>query len=153
MDKIECKRKILVTFGILIIVGVISIGANGIMELGFGQTNSTGNQNQTNTSNTTANNTTSLTITTPVQTNSTGNQTNISSTPTASMTAPPQESATPAQEKASSMIKGAISETGEFIGNASQKVTTSKSAGALLNDTSNALGKACVETQKFFSPN
>ena len=151
MDKIEFNRTILVTFSVLIIVGVISIGANGIMELGFGQTNSTGNQNQTNTSNTPANNTTPLSIT-PVQTNSTGNQTSISSTPTASMTVP-QESATPAQEKASSMIKGAISETGEFIGNASQKVTTSKSAGALLNDTSNTLGNAYVETQKFFNPN
>jgi hypothetical protein len=152
MGKIERKRKILVTFGILVVVGVVSIGANGIIELGFSQTNSIGNQTQTNTSNMTANNTTSLSITTPVQTNSTGNQTSISSTPTASTTVP-QESTTPAQEKASSMIRGAISETGEFIGNASQKVTTSKSAGALLNDTSNTLGNAYVETQKFFNPN
>ena len=34
-----------------------------------------------------------------------------------------------------------------------QKVTTSKSAGALLNDTSNELGNAYVETQKFFNLN
>lgn len=151
MDKTEYKKKILVTFGILFIFGVISIGANGIMELGFGQTNSTGNQNQTSASNANANNTTSSSITTPMQTNSTGNQISTS-TPTANTTAAP-ETTTPAQGKASSSIKGAISETGEFLGNASQKVTTSKSAGALLNDTSDTLGNSYVETQKFFNPN
>ena len=155
MDKTEYKKKIVVTFGILFIFGVISTGANGIMELGFGQTNSTGNQNQTSTSNAIANITTSSSITTPVQTNSTGNQSSLS-TPTANTTAASETTTpapSPAQEKASSSIKGAISETGEFLGNVSQKVTTSKSAGALLNDTSNTLGNAYVETQKFFNPN
>ena len=142
----------LVTFGILFIFGVISIGANGIMELAFGQTNSTGNQNQTSTSNAIANITTSSSITTPVQTNSTGNQNSLS-TPTANTTAAPETTTPPpAQEKTSKSIKGTISETGEFLGNISQKVTTSKSAGALLHDTSNILGNAYVETQKFFNP-
>jgi cytoskeletal protein RodZ len=153
MDKTEYKKKILVTFGILFIFGVISIGANGMLELGFGQTNSTGNQNQTSIFNAIVNNTTSSSITTPVHTNSTGNQSSLS-TPTANTTAAPETTTpTPAQEKASSSIKGAISETGEFLGNVSQKVTTSKTAGALLNDTSNILGKAYVESQKFFNPN
>ena len=80
---------------------------------------------------TTTNATSTPSITTPTQTNSTANQTsapdatNINATTT-----------TTAQQEASNSIKGAITETGEFLSNATQKVTTSKSAGALLNDTS-----------------
>ena len=80
------------------------------------------------------------------QTNSTANQT---SAPTAANST----TTTTAQQEAANSIKGAITETGEFLSNATQKVTTSKSAGALLNDTSNELGNAYVETQKFFNPN
>ena len=75
MDKTESKKKILTTFGILFIIGMISIGANSLLELGYGQINSTGNQNQTSASTPTSNITTAPTITTPTQTNSTTNQT------------------------------------------------------------------------------
>ena len=143
MDKTDCKKKILTAFGILFSIGTILIGANGLLELGCGQTNST--SNQTSASNPTTN-TTTATITTPTQTNSTSNQTSTTSTSN-------NTSTTPAQERAADSIKGAITETGEFLGNVSQKVTTSKSAGALLNETSDALGNAYVETQKFFKPN
>jgi hypothetical protein len=151
MNKTQCKKKIPIIFGILFIFGVISIGANGILESGYGQTNSIGNQNQISASNTTTNSPTNSTIITSVKPNSTGNQTSASAVSANSTTI--QETTTPAQEKASSSFKGAISETGEFLGNVTQKVTKSKSAGALLNDTSNALGNAYVETQKFFNPN
>ena len=50
------------------------------------------------------------------------------------------------------MIRGAITETGEFLGNVTDKVATSKSAGTIVNETSEVLGNATVETQKFFSP-
>ena len=43
-------------------------------------------------------------------------------------------------------------ETGEFLGNVTEKVATSKSAGTIINETSEVLGNATVETQKFFSP-
>ena len=78
------------------------------------------------------------------QTNSTVNQT---STPTAT-----PAMTTSAQDKASQSIRGAITETGEFLGNVTEKVATSKSAGAIVNETSEVLGNATVETQEFFSP-
>jgi hypothetical protein len=78
------------------------------------------------------------------QTNSTLNQT---STPTA---APAMT--TSAQDEASQSIRGAITETGEFLGNVTDKVATSKSAGTIVNETSEVLGDATVEAQKFFSP-
>ena len=146
MDKTESKKKILTTFGILFIIGMISIGANSLLELGYGQTNSTGNQNQTSASTPTSNITTAPAITTPTQTNSTTNETSTPSTDNATST-------TPTQEEASNSIKGAITETGEFLGNATKEVTTSKSAGTILNETSDALGNAYVETQKLFNPN
>ena len=80
------------------------------------------------------------------QTNSTTNQTSTPATTNTTTT-------TPAQEEASKSIKGAVTETGEFLGNVTEEVTTSKSAGAILNETSDALGSAYVETEKFFSPN
>jgi ABC-type protease/lipase transport system fused ATPase/permease subunit len=76
------------------------------------------------------------------------NQTN---TPAAATTN--ASNATTAKQEASNSIKGVINEAGQFLSNAAQKLTTSKSAGALLNDTSDALGNAYVETKKFFSPN
>lgn len=78
------------------------------------------------------------------QTNSTVNQT---STPTST---PPV--ATSTQDEASQSIRGAITETGEFLGNVTDKIAASKSAGAIVNETSEVLGNATVETQKFFSP-
>jgi small nuclear ribonucleoprotein (snRNP)-like protein len=59
---------------------------------------------------------------------------------------------TTAGEEASQSIRGAITETGEFLGNVTEKVATSKSAGTIVNETSEVLGNATVETQKFFSP-
>lgn len=147
MDKTEYKKKILTTFGILFIIGIVSMGANGMLELGYGQTNSTGNQNQTSTSIPTNNTITAPTMTTPIQTNSTTNQTSTFSSNTNT------SSTTPTKEEVSNSIKGAITETGEFLDNATKEVTTSKSAGTILNGTSDALGNAYVETQKLFNPN
>lgn len=79
------------------------------------------------------------------QTNSTLNQTSI---PNNSSAATPS-----AQKEASQSIRGAITETGEFLGNVTQKIVTSKSAGAILNETSDVLGDAYIEAKKFFSPN
>lgn len=79
------------------------------------------------------------------QTNSTVNQTSPT-TGTPAMT-------TSAQDQASQSIRGAIIETGEFLGNVTEKVATSKSARTIVNETSEVLGNATIETQKFFSPN
>ena len=78
------------------------------------------------------------------QTNSTLNQTSI---PTSAPT-----TTTSAQKEASESIKGAITETGEFVGNVTQKIITSKSAGTILNETSEVLGDAYIEVKKYFSP-
>jgi hypothetical protein len=78
------------------------------------------------------------------QTNSTTNQTTVT-TATPAMT-------TSTQDEASQSIRGAITETGEFLGNVTEKVATSKSAGTIVNETSEVLGNATVETQKFFGP-
>jgi hypothetical protein len=86
------------------------------------------------------------------QTNSTINQTstppttNTNTTTTTAIT-------TSAEEEASKSIKGAITETGSFLRNVTEKVATSKSAGAILNETSQVLGNAYIEAKKFFSPN
>ncbi len=40
----------------------------------------------------------------------------------------------------------------DFLGNVTEKVATSKSAGTIVNETSEVLGNATVETEKFFSP-
>ena len=83
------------------------------------------------------------------QTNSTINQT---STPTTTTTTTPAMT-TPAQEEASESIRGAITETGAFLSNVTEKVATSKSAGTILNETSEVLGNAYIEAKRFFSPN
>ena len=74
------------------------------------------------------------------QTNSTMNQT------TAATATPATTTST--QDEASQSIRGAITETGEFLGNVTEKVATSKSAGTIVNETSEVLGNATVETQK-----
>ena len=76
------------------------------------------------------------------QTNSTTNQTTTATPATTTST----------QDEASQSIRGAITETGEFLSNVTEKVATSKSAGTIVNETSEVLGNATVETQKFFSP-
>jgi len=78
------------------------------------------------------------------QTNSTTNQTTVTTATPATTTS--------TQDEASQSIRGAITETGEFLGNVTEKVATSKSAGTIVNETSEVLGNATVETQKFFSP-
>ena len=61
------------------------------------------------------------------QTNSTTNQTTV-------ITATPATT-TSTQDEASQSIRGAITETGEFLGNVTDKVATSKSAGTIVNET------------------
>lgn len=85
------------------------------------------------------------------QTDSTINQ-NTNSTTTITPSSPPPASTTLAQDEVSQSIRGAMIETGEFLGNVTEKVATSKSAGTIINETSEVLGNATVETQKFFSP-
>ena len=60
--------------------------------------------------------------------------------------------ATTAGGEASNSIREAITDTGEFLGNVTEKVITSKSAGTIVNETSDVLGNATVETKRFFSP-
>ena len=79
------------------------------------------------------------------QTNSTINQ-------TSTFTKTPAKT-TSAQAEASDSIKGAIAETGKFLSNVTEKIATSKTAGTILNETSEVLGDAYVETKRFFSPN
>ena len=86
------------------------------------------------------------------QTNSTINQTSIHATNTNTNTTTPSIT-TSAEEEASESIKGAITETGSFLRNVAEKVATSKSAGAILNETSEVLGNAYIEAKKFLSPN
>lgn len=148
MSKINCKKEIHVVFGILFIFGAILIGTTGVLNSVYGQVNYIANQTSTPAAAANSNATSTPAITSPTQTNSTANQTSTlaATTTNASTTAT-------AKQEASNTIKGAINEAGQFLSNATQKLTSSKSAGALLNDTSDALGNAYVETKKFFSPN
>ena len=123
MNKMKCKKEMRVVFGILFVFGMVLIVAKGTLDSVYGQTNST--MNQTSTPPTTNTNTTT---TTPAITTS-------------------------AEEEATESIKGAITETGSFLRNVTEKISTSKSAGAILNETSEVLGNAYVEAKKFFSLN
>ena len=130
----KTKKEKSMIFGILFIFGMILISTTVALDKVYAQANSTSNLGQ-------ANSTSNL-----GQANSTSNQTSIpnnSSTTTTSS----------AQKEASQSIRGAITETGEFLGNVTQKVVTSKSAGTILNETSDVLGDAYIEAKKFFSPN
>ena len=127
------EKEIQVVFGILFIFGTVLIVATGTLNTLNAQTNSTINPGQTNS-----------TIN-PGQTNSTINQTSTF-TKTPAMT-------TSAQAEASDSIKGAITETGKFLSNVTEKIVTSKTAGTFLNETSEVLGDAYVETKRYFSPN
>ena len=127
------QKEIQVVFGILFIFGTILIAASGTLITLNAQTNSTINPGQTNS-----------TIN-PGQTNSTINQTSTFTKTPATTTS--------AQAEASDSIKGAITETGKFLSNVTEKIVTSKTAGTFLNETSEVLGDAYVETKRFFSPN
>ena len=124
MNKMKFKKEMHVVFGILFVFGMILIVAKGTLDSVYSQTNST--MNQTSTPPTTNTNTT--TTTTPAITTS-------------------------AEEEATESIKGAITESGSFLRNVTEKISTSKSAGAILNETSEVLGNAYVEAKKFFSLN
>ena len=56
-------------------------------------------------------------------------------------------------EQASRSIKGAITSTGQFLNNATQKIVGSKSVQTIVNESSDLLGNATVATKKFFNPN
>ena len=124
MNIMKSKKEMHVVFGILFVFGMVLIVAKGTLDSVYSQTNST--MNQTSTPPTTNTNTT--TTTTPAITTS-------------------------AEEEATESIKGAITETGSFLRNVTEKISTSKSAGAILNETSEVLGNAYVEAKKFFSLN
>jgi uncharacterized membrane protein len=127
MNKMKCKKEMRVVFGIFFVFGMVLIVGKGTLDSVYGQTNST--MNQTSTPPTTnTNTTTTTTTTTPAITTS-------------------------AEEEASESIKGAITESGSFLRNVTEKIATSKSAGAILNETSEVLGNAYVEAKKFFSLN
>jgi len=55
-------------------------------------------------------------------------------------------------EQASRSIKGAITSTGQFLNNATQKIIGSKSVQTIVNESSDLLGNATVATKKFFNP-
>ena len=86
------------------------------------------------------------------QTNSTMNQTSTPPTTNTNTTTTPAIT-TSTEAEATESIKGAITETGSFLRNVTEKIATSKSAGAILNETSEVLGNAYVEAKKFFSFN
>jgi predicted PurR-regulated permease PerM len=128
----KSEKESSLVFGMILIFGIMLVVSISASDSAYGQTNSTLNQGQTNS---TLN---------QGQTNSTLNQTSI---PTSAPT-----TTTSAQKEASESIKGAITETGEFVGNVTQKIITSKSAGTILNETSEVLGDAYIEVKKYFSP-
>jgi predicted PurR-regulated permease PerM len=135
------KEKSMV-IGMLLIFGILMIATTAALDKVYAQANSTLNQGQTNS---TLNQGQTNSTLNQGQTNSTLNQTNVPSNAPTTITSP--------QKEASQSIKGAITETGEFVGNVTQKIVSSKSAGTILNETSEVLGDAYVETKKFFSPN
>ena len=55
-------------------------------------------------------------------------------------------------EQASRSIKGAMTSTGQFLNNATQKIVGSKSVQTIVNESSDLLGNATVATKKFFNP-
>jgi hypothetical protein len=126
MNKMKTKKEMRVVFGILFVFGMILTVGKGTLDSVYGQINST--INQTNTPSTTNTNTTNTNTASPAITTS-------------------------AEEEASESIKGAITETGSLLRNITEKVATSKSAGAILNETSEVLGNAYIEAKKFLSPN
>ncbi|MGE0388996.1 MAG: hypothetical protein AB7P13_02570 [Candidatus Nitrosocosmicus sp.] len=146
----KSEKESSLVFGMILIFGIMLVVSISASDSAYGQTNSTLNQGQTNSTlnqgqtNSTLNQGQTNSTLNQGQTNSTLNQTSI---PTSAPT-----TTTSAQKEASESIKGAITETGEFVGNVTQKIITSKSAGTILNETSEVLGDAYIEVKKYFSP-
>jgi hypothetical protein len=146
----KSEKESSLVFGMILIFGIMLVVSISASDSAYGQTNSTLNQSQTNSTlnqgqtNSTLNQGQTNSTLNQGQTNSTLNQTSI---PTSAPT-----TTTSAQKEASESIKGAITETGEFVGNVTQKIITSKSAGTILNETSEVLGDAYIEVKKYFSP-
>jgi hypothetical protein len=137
----KSEQKKSLVFGMIFIFGIMMLASSTATDRVNAQTNSTLNQGQTNS---TLNQGQTNSTLNQGQTNSTLNQTQASISPPTTTTS--------AQKEASQSIKGAITETGEFVGNVTQKIINSKSAGTILNETSEVLGDAYLETKKFFSP-
>ena len=76
-------------------------------------------------------------------------QTNATS---ANPTGKASSSTTTQSEQASRSIKGAITSTGQFLNNATQKIVGSKSVQTIVNESSDLLDNATVATKKFFDP-
>ena len=55
-------------------------------------------------------------------------------------------------KQASESIRGAMTSTGQFLNNATQKIAGSKSAQTIVNESSDVLGNATVAAKKYFSP-
>ena len=72
-------------------------------------------------------------------------------TTSANKTGKPITISTPSKQ-ASQSIRGAITSTGQFAQNATQKIAGSKSAQTIVNESSDVLGNATVATKRFFSP-
>jgi hypothetical protein len=53
-------------------------------------------------------------------------------------------------KQASQSIRGAITETGQFLHNVTEKAAGSKSAQTIVNESSDVLGNATVATKKYF---
>jgi hypothetical protein len=122
--KMRNVNKLTMNLGVIFIFGMVLTAATSVYVSAQAQLNTTTNQGLTNT--------------TTNQSNPSPNNINVSKSP---------------KDEASASIKGAIIETGEFLGNVTQKIAKSKSASSVLNETSGILGDAYVETKKFFSPN
>jgi hypothetical protein len=54
-------------------------------------------------------------------------------------------------KQASQSIRGAITDTGHFLNNATQKIAGSRSAQIIVNESSDVLGNATVAIRKYFS--
>ena len=65
--------------------------------------------------------------------------------------APTTNQTTPSKQASQSM-RGAITYTGQFLNNATQKIAGSRSAQTIVNESSDVLGNATVATKKYFSP-
>ena len=72
--------------------------------------------------------------------------------PSANQTGKTPSSTTAQSEQASQSIRGAITNTGQFLNNATQKIAGSKSVQTIVNESSDLLGNATVATKKFFNP-
>jgi hypothetical protein len=79
-------------------------------------------------------------------------QTNATSANQTGKTSSSSSTAAAQSEQASRSIKGAMTSTGQFLNNATQKIVGSKSVQTILNESSDLLGNATVATKRFFNP-